>query len=100
MDLVVAPTLPNVAANVGQVLFEVGEPEPVINSYVRASAPGNLTGLPAASVPCGFSDGGLPIGMQLIGKPFAESTVLQAAAAYERVNERAGEVPRIGAAGG
>ena len=100
LDLVVAPTLPNVAANVGQVLFEVGEPEPVINSYVRASAPGNLTGLPAASVPCGFSDGGLPIGMQLIGKPFAESTVLQAAAAYERVNERAGEVPRIGAAGG
>ena len=96
LDLVAAPTLPHVAAQVGQKLFEIGDPEPVINAYVRTSAPGNLTGLPAASVPCGFSKSGLPIGLQLIGKPFAESTVLQAAAAYERVNERAGELARIG----
>lgn len=95
LDLVIAPTLPQVAAKVGQEQFETGDPEPVINAYVRTSAPGNLTGLPAMSVPCGFSSGGLPIGLQLIGRPFAESTVLRAAAAFESAYDRAGEMPRI-----
>lgn len=95
LDLIAAPTLPQVAAEVGQEMFEAAEPEPVINAYVRTSAPGNLVGLPAASVPCGFSRSGLPIGLQLIGRPFAEDTVLQVAAAYERVNERAGELAPI-----
>lgn len=99
IDLIAAPTLPNVAAEVGQMLFEHGVAEPVINSYVRTSAPGNLTGLPAASVPCGFSETGLPIGLQLIGRPFDESTVLQGAAAFERAHERAGEMAPIGGAG-
>lgn len=96
LDLIAAPTVPNVAARVGQLTFDGAQPEPVITSYVRASAPGNLTGLPAASVPCGFSASGLPIGLQLIGRPFDEATVLRAAAAYENTNEQAGAVPRIG----
>ena len=44
----------------------------------------NLAGLPAVSVPCGFTAGGLPIGMQLTGRPFDEATLLRVADAYER----------------
>ncbi|WP_106847828.1 amidase [Blastococcus sp. Marseille-P5729] len=95
IDLVAAPTLPQPPAKVGQEAFE-STGEPVINAYVRTSAPGNLTGLPALSVPCGFTGSGLPVGMQLIGRPFDEPTVLAAGAAHEAAYERAGEMPRIG----
>lgn len=95
LQLVAAPTLPYPAAKVGQTMFESNDPEPVINAYVRTSAPGNLTGLPASSVPCGFSADGLPIGLQLIGRPFAESTVLAASAAFEAAYERSGEMPAL-----
>ena len=44
----------------------------------------SLAGLPALSVPCGFTPAGLPIGLQLVGRPFDESTILRAADAYER----------------
>jgi aspartyl-tRNA(Asn)/glutamyl-tRNA(Gln) amidotransferase subunit A len=50
----------------------------------RLTYPANLAGFPAISVPCGFSLGELPIGLQLIGRPFAEATVLQLAYAYEQ----------------
>jgi aspartyl-tRNA(Asn)/glutamyl-tRNA(Gln) amidotransferase subunit A len=45
--------------------------------------PFNLTGHPAASIPCGFTSEGLPVGLQVVGRRFAEATVLQACAAYE-----------------
>jgi aspartyl-tRNA(Asn)/glutamyl-tRNA(Gln) amidotransferase subunit A len=44
----------------------------------------NLSGLPAISVPCGFSSGCLPIGLQLTGRPFDEETLLRAADVYQR----------------
>ena len=44
----------------------------------------NMTGLPALSIPCGFDEQGLPYGLQIAGRPFAEATVLQAGHAYER----------------
>ena len=44
----------------------------------------NLAGLPGLSVPCGFDSAGLPIGLQLIGPPFGEETMLRAGDAYER----------------
>ena len=90
IDAVLAPTLPAVAAKAGQSTFEWpdGIEEPVINSYVRTSAPGNLTGLPALSVPCGYNTDGLPIGMQIIGKPFAEPQILRVGAAYEAATDR------------
>jgi aspartyl-tRNA(Asn)/glutamyl-tRNA(Gln) amidotransferase subunit A len=44
----------------------------------------NLAGVPAIALPCGFSQTGLPIGLQLIGRPFEEETLLRAAYAYEQ----------------
>ena len=48
------------------------------------TGPYNLTGMPAISVPCGFTPGGLPVGLQIAGKPFDEPTVLRVAHAYEQ----------------
>ena len=50
----------------------------------RFTAPFNLTGLPAISIPCGFSNEGLPIGMQIVAKAWNEAGILRAAHAYER----------------
>ena len=44
----------------------------------------NIAGLPALSIPCGIDGKGMPIGMQLIGKPFDEETILNAAYTYEQ----------------
>jgi aspartyl-tRNA(Asn)/glutamyl-tRNA(Gln) amidotransferase subunit A len=49
----------------------------------RFTAPFNLTGLPALSVPCGFATGGLPVGLQLVGQPWAEPRLLRAGWAFE-----------------
>ncbi|MDP9370592.1 MAG: amidase family protein, partial [Chloroflexota bacterium] len=61
-------------------------------SLVRFTGPFNATGQPAITVPCGLTEDGLPIGVQLAGRPFAESTLLQIAHALER--ELAGRLPR------
>jgi aspartyl-tRNA(Asn)/glutamyl-tRNA(Gln) amidotransferase subunit A len=53
-------------------------------SWTPFTWPFNLTGQPAASVPCGFTGQGLPIGLQLVGRRFDDATVLRAAAAFER----------------
>ena len=55
-----------------------------LTQYTR---PYNITGFPAISVPCGFSAEGMPIGLQLAGRPFDEETVLRAAHAYEQSTE-------------
>jgi aspartyl-tRNA(Asn)/glutamyl-tRNA(Gln) amidotransferase subunit A len=47
----------------------------------------NLAGLPALSLPCGFDAGSMPIGMQIIGKPFDEATILRIAYNYEQATE-------------
>jgi aspartyl-tRNA(Asn)/glutamyl-tRNA(Gln) amidotransferase subunit A len=86
IDALVAPSVPAVAVAAGQKSFTWadGTEEALINAYVRLSAPGNITGLPAISVPCGFTNAGLPAGLQILGKPFAEPMVLRVAEAYER----------------
>ncbi len=53
----------------------------------RFTAPFNLTGLPAISVPCGFSEQGLPAGLQIIAAPWTEARLLRAANAYEQATE-------------
>ena len=79
VDLIVAPTTPNVA-------FKHGEKEDPLSMYLNDvfTIPGNLSGIPGVSVPCGFSGAGLPIGLQILGRPLDEARVLRAAYAYEK----------------
>ena len=79
-----APAVPVAAPRIGDESVLVGgAPEDVRNALVRLNRPGNFTGLPAMSVPCGFTSKGLPIGVQIIGRPFDEARLLQFAAAYQ-----------------
>jgi aspartyl-tRNA(Asn)/glutamyl-tRNA(Gln) amidotransferase subunit A len=55
----------------------------LLRALVSATSPFNLTGQPALTVPCGFSASGLPLALQIVGKPFDEATVLQIGHAYE-----------------
>jgi aspartyl-tRNA(Asn)/glutamyl-tRNA(Gln) amidotransferase subunit A len=55
--------------------------------------PFNMTGQPAATVPCGFTRSGLPIGLQIVGRRFDDVTVLRASAAFERVRPWADRRP-------
>jgi aspartyl-tRNA(Asn)/glutamyl-tRNA(Gln) amidotransferase subunit A len=55
----------------------------------------NLVGLPALAVPCGFSSSGLPLSMQIVGKPFDEATVLRVGDAYQRTVDWQLRVPPI-----
>jgi aspartyl-tRNA(Asn)/glutamyl-tRNA(Gln) amidotransferase subunit A len=79
VDLVASPTTPILAPT-----FDEVSTEGLRGGLVQLTRLFNLLGLPAVSVPCGFSDGGLPIGLQLVGRPWDEQTVLRAAHAYEQ----------------
>jgi aspartyl-tRNA(Asn)/glutamyl-tRNA(Gln) amidotransferase subunit A len=80
VDLIVTPTAPTTAFRIGE---KTDDPlQMYLSDIFTISA--NLAGLPALSLPCGFTSGGLPIGLQLSGKPFDEATLLRAAYAYEQ----------------
>ena len=55
-----------------------------LNARISFTGPFNLANVPAISVPCGFTESGLPLGLQLVGKPFDEETLFRAAHAYEQ----------------
>lgn len=77
-DLILGPTAPTVAYD-----LDSQHQDPVAMYFADLlTIPVNLAGLPGISIPAGFVEG-LPVGMQLIGKPFAEQTIYQAAAAFE-----------------
>ncbi len=77
-DFLLTPSSPTTATKLGS--------QPTSERYASDifTAPVNLVGCPAISVPCGVDDNGLPIGMQLIGKSFDEKTLFGAAEAFER----------------
>ena len=86
VDVIVTPTEPLTAWKHGHDKLSVGvKEESVLAASWRLTYPFNLTGLPAISVPCGFDSAGLPIGLQVAGRPFDEATVLRCAAAVERI---------------
>lgn len=89
VDVIVAPTIAATAVTAGtkSITWPDGSEEPLISAYTRFAVPGNVTGLPCLSVPCGFSSEGLPIGFQAIGRPFDEATVLRLGAAYEAATD-------------
>lgn len=87
VDVVVAPTLTTAAPEIGQTFRQVnGVSKDIAMEFVRMAALANLTGIPAVSIPVGFTATNLPIGMQIMGKPFDEPTILRVASAYERVS--------------
>ncbi len=84
-DVIVSPTLPAFPPRVGEVWVQSGDlREHIIDAFLRFNIPYDLTGLPGISVPCGFSSTGLPVGLQIAGRPFEETTILKAASAYEQ----------------
>ena len=85
VDVLITPTQPSTALRIGQSVSRIGShEESVFEVSARFCVPFNLSGLPAASIPCGFSTEKMPIGLQIIGSPFDEATVLKVADAYQR----------------
>ena len=98
-DVVVTPTGPITAPRVGEFSVQVaGGEESALSATWRLTYPFNLTGLPAITLPCGFDGDGLPIGLQIAGRPFDEPTVLRAAHAYEAAHDWARRHPAMAAA--
>lgn len=81
-DLLVLPSTPITAP-----LIEGNDAVEQARRLTRFTAPFNLTGLPALSIPCGINKDGLPIGLQIVSGAWNESTVLRAGAAYERATD-------------
>jgi aspartyl-tRNA(Asn)/glutamyl-tRNA(Gln) amidotransferase subunit A len=90
-----APTMPGTAPRHDQETDDVGSEEPAESTIDQLSFPANLSGLPALSVPCGFSAAGLPIGLQIIGRPFDEATVLRIGRTYEAVTDWTSRHPAL-----
>ena len=88
-DVLITPTWPSPAPRSDEM-----SPERQLRS-VSFTGPWNLAGLPALAVPCGFSSSGLPLSMQIIGKPFAEGTLLKVADAYQRQTDWHLRVPPV-----
>ena len=88
VDLLAGPASPVTAPEIlaGRVL--AGEQElSTVAALTQYTRPYNIAGNPAISLPCGFSAAGMPIGLQLAGRPFADATVLRAAYAYEQATD-------------
>ena len=85
VDLLITPTLSLLPVKILNGIEPVGGSRYPLG--IRNTAPFNLLGVPAITVPCGFTTSGLPIGLQIVGAPFAEPTVLALAGAYESKTE-------------
>jgi aspartyl-tRNA(Asn)/glutamyl-tRNA(Gln) amidotransferase subunit A len=79
-DCIATPTTPTPAFKIGE---KANDPLSMYLSDIF-TIPANLAGLPGISIPCGFSSGNLPIGLQIIAKPFAEETIFRAAYTFEQ----------------
>ena len=90
VDALVLPTLPIPAVLIEQANQEIsigGVAENATTALLRLTMPFNLASLPAISFPCGFTTNGLPVGLQVAGRPFEESTVLRIAHAYQQLTD-------------
>ena len=96
VDAVIAPVSPIPAPTIAE--SDVGnapEADAVLPRITRFARPVNYLGVPALSIPCGFTRSGLPIGMQLIGRSFDEATLLRIGAAFQRVTDFHQRVPNF-----
>jgi aspartyl-tRNA(Asn)/glutamyl-tRNA(Gln) amidotransferase subunit A len=82
-DVIVTPTAPTTAFKIGE---KTADPLQMYLSDIFTISV-NLAGIPGLSLPCGFDDAGMPIGMQIIGRHFDEARMLKVAHAYESATE-------------
>ena len=100
VDVIAAPTTLMAAPRIDARSVTIDGVEHVLSAsgnmvLYRNAFPANFTGLPALSVPCGLAGNGLPLGLQLIARPFEESLLLRVAAAYEQVSPGARRLPPL-----
>ncbi len=96
VDAVIAPVAPVAAPTIAE--SDVGnspDAESVIQRLTRFTRPINYLGLPSLSIPAGFTRGGLPVGMQLIGRSFDEAMLLRIGAALQRATDFHERVPKL-----
>jgi aspartyl-tRNA(Asn)/glutamyl-tRNA(Gln) amidotransferase subunit A len=96
VDAVLAPVAPGAAPTIAE--SDVGnspDAEAMIQRLTRFTRPINYLGLPSLSIPAGFTATGLPVGMQLIGRPFDEATLLRAGAAFQRATDFHARCPEM-----
>jgi aspartyl-tRNA(Asn)/glutamyl-tRNA(Gln) amidotransferase subunit A len=87
VDLLITPTIPVPPFTIAELLADGDQLRAREIVTLRNTRPFNMLGLPAISVPSGFTRAGLPIGLQITGGPGAEATVLRLAHAYERATD-------------
>jgi aspartyl-tRNA(Asn)/glutamyl-tRNA(Gln) amidotransferase subunit A len=90
-DVIAGPTTPTAAFPIGE---KADDPLAMYLSDVYTVS-ANLAGIPGISLPCGFTTGGLPIGLQLLGPPFGEEKLLRAARMYESATDWHTRRPRV-----
>lgn len=92
VDVIMAPTAPTSAFKIGEMIADP------LQMYLQdvCTVPLNLAGLPGISIPCGKSSKGLPIGLQIIGKPLAEETLIRTAYTYEQSQDYHKQMPELG----
>jgi aspartyl-tRNA(Asn)/glutamyl-tRNA(Gln) amidotransferase subunit A len=96
VDAVIAPVAPVAAPTIAE--SDIGnspDAEAVIQRLTRFTRPINYLGLPSLAIPAGFTRRGLPIGMQLIGRPFDEAMLLRIGAAFQRATEFHQRLPEL-----
>jgi Asp-tRNA(Asn)/Glu-tRNA(Gln) amidotransferase A subunit family amidase len=87
VDVLVTPTTPVPAPTIARLKENPDQLRPAEILLLRNTRPVNVWGLPAVSVPCGFTRGGLPIGLQIVGPHRGEALVLQLAYSYEQATD-------------
>ena len=94
-DLLVTPSLPITAFGVGMLSPADDDKTGKWVNWTPYTYPFNLTQQPAASIPCGFTKAGLPVGLHLVGRMFDDATVLRASAAYEAATDGLSRQPAL-----
>ncbi|ANU27596.1 amidase [Planococcus versutus] len=95
VDVLISPTLPFLPSAIGDSVVDInGKSLSFLDEVIRFTGPGNLTGLPALSIPCGVKDG-LPVGLQIMGPAFQEEKVLNVAYAIEKLELMKGQKPDL-----
>ena len=95
VDLLITPTTPTPAPVISELKANPDLLRPRELVLLRNTRPMNVWGLPAISVPCGFTQSGLPIGLQIIGSHWGEAKVLQLAHAYEQATTWHEDLPNL-----